>query len=111
MAEHDLTKATRLSTPVDTSLPYDAARIKGKTAVITGGAQGLGSAFARHWAALGANVMVGDIDDKVGEAFVAELRTQYPAGAHSYFHCDVTDWESQVAFFKGAASAWPHGGI
>ncbi|KAH6697437.1 hypothetical protein F5X68DRAFT_238860 [Plectosphaerella plurivora] len=111
MAEHNLIKATRMSPPVDTSLPYNETKVAKKTVVITGGAQGLGSEFARRWASLGANIMVGDIDDKVGEAFVAELRAKHPAGSHHYFHCDVTDWDSQTAFFKGAAKASPHGGI
>lgn len=55
--------------------------------------------------------MIGDIDDRAGETFVAELRAKHPDGSHHYFRCDVTDWDSQTAFFKGAARASPHGGI
>ncbi|KAM0322716.1 hypothetical protein ACHAQA_009307 [Verticillium albo-atrum] len=111
MGHHDLTKAVRLSPPVDTSAPYDASSIAGKTILITGGALGIGAAFARHWASHGANIAIGDINDEAGEQLVAELRTAHPEGTHHYSHCDVVDWDSQVAFFKAAARASPHGGI
>ncbi|KAJ3502863.1 hypothetical protein NM208_g16636 [Fusarium decemcellulare] len=111
MAYHDLTETTRMSPPVDTSLPYDASSLAGKTILITGGALGLGANFARYWASHGANLMIGDINAEAGQQLVAELRTQYPKAAHHFFDCDVTDWDSQVAFFKAAASASPHGGI
>lgn len=111
MGDHNLTATTRLSPPVDTSLPYDASTMAGKTVLITGAAMGIGAGIARHWASLGSNVMVGDINDAVGEKLVAELRTLHPGGSHHYFHCDVTDWDAQTAFFKGAARASPNGGI
>lgn len=111
MAYHDLTKTTKLSPPIDTSLPFDSSSISGKTILITGGAIGLGSHFARRWASLGANLMIGDINIEAGQALVADLRTKYPEASHNFFQCDVTDWHSQVAFFKGAAAASPHGGI
>lgn len=111
MAYHDLTKATRLSGPVDTSLPYDTSTLAGKTILITGGSLGLGANFARHWASHGATLMIGDINDEAGHKLIAELRTEHPKASHDFFHCDVTDWDSQVAFFKAAAAASPHGGI
>lgn len=111
MGYHDLTGTAKLSPPVDTSQPYDLTKVAGKTILITGGALGLGAAFARHWAAHGANLIIGDINDTAGEQLVAELRTQYRDGSHHFFHCDVTDWASQVALFKAAARSSPHGGI
>lgn len=63
------------SPPVDLARPYDASTLRGRTILVTGGASGLGAAFARHWAAHGANLIIGDIDDAAGEALVAELRT------------------------------------
>lgn len=35
MAEHNLIKATRMSPPIDTSLPYDKTKIAGKTVLIS----------------------------------------------------------------------------
>ena len=37
--------------------------VAGKTIAITGAARGLGQEFARHLAAAGANVIVGDLND------------------------------------------------
>ncbi|KAM5344241.1 hypothetical protein ACJ41O_012778 [Fusarium nematophilum] len=111
MAYHDLTKATRLSPPIDTSAPYDVSNVSGKTILITGGALGLGATFARHWASHGANLMIGDFNVDAGHLLVSDLRKEFPQGRHHFFQCDVTDWDSQVAFFKAAAAASPHGGI
>ncbi|CAK7272395.1 hypothetical protein SEPCBS57363_005108 [Sporothrix epigloea] len=93
----------RQSPRLDPKAPYDTSSVAGKTILITGGASGFGAAFARRWAALGAHLAIGDINDEGGEALVAELRATTPGGQyHHYVHCDVTSWESQVAFFKAA---------
>jgi NAD(P)-dependent dehydrogenase (short-subunit alcohol dehydrogenase family) len=47
--------------------------IKGKVAVITGGASGLGAATARSLVAKGAKVAIFDLQDDKGNALVAEL--------------------------------------
>ncbi|PKS11739.1 hypothetical protein jhhlp_001727 [Lomentospora prolificans] len=100
-----------LSKPVDLSSPYDPETISGKTILITGGASGLGAAFAKAWALHGANVIIGDVDDGAGEALVADLRATTKSEHHHYQHCDVTDWQSQVALFKTAVDVSPTGGI
>ena len=38
--------------------------IDGKTVIVTGAANGIGAALARHFAENGANVMCADIDEK-----------------------------------------------
>lgn len=108
---HNIESLVRQSRPVDLNIPYDTATIAGKTVLITGGASGFGAGFARRWAALGANLMIGDVSDADGEALVADLRQSTGSSHHHYFHCDVTDWSSQVKFFKKAAECSPHGGI
>ncbi|WYZ39206.1 hypothetical protein EsH8_III_001120 [Colletotrichum jinshuiense] len=108
---HNLVPATSLSPPVDTTQPYDPSTLAGKTVLITGGALGIGAAFAREWASHGANVIVGDVNASAGEGLVAALRTENPNGAHHFVPCDVTSWESQAAFFKEGARLSPHGGI
>jgi NAD(P)-dependent dehydrogenase (short-subunit alcohol dehydrogenase family) len=101
----------RQSKPVDVTAPYDKNGVKGKTILITGGASGFGAAFAREWAKHGAYIMVGDINDEAGEKFVAELREMSGSEHHHYHHCDVSDWQSQVNFFKAAVSFSPTGAI
>ena len=48
-------------------------RFSGKTAVVTGGAQGIGYAIAHRFLSEGAQVVIADIDDEKGEAVEQEL--------------------------------------
>src|SRR6187402_722569 len=70
-------------TPIDLT-----QRLKGKVAVITGGASGIGLATARRFAAEGATVVIGDFDVEPGEAAAAEV-------GGLFVKADVTD-EAQV---------------
>lgn len=49
------------------------ARLEGKVAIITGAAQGMGAAHARHFVAEGARVALADIDETGAAALAAEL--------------------------------------
>lgn len=55
-------------------LEFIHKRLAGKTAIITGGASGIGAAAARLFAAEGASISVADINTERGEAVVQELR-------------------------------------
>ncbi|KAK3997019.1 putative dehydrogenase [Cladorrhinum sp. PSN332] len=105
----------RQSPPVDVTKPYDTTTLSGKSILITGGASGFGAAFARHWAAHGSHIFIGDLNDAAGEELIAELRAISPSSSsstiHAYFHCDVTSWNDQVSLFKSAIAASPTGGI
>ena len=46
--------------------------LKGKVAVVTGGASGIGEAPVRTMARLGAKVVIADVDDQRSEALAAE---------------------------------------
>lgn len=73
-------------------------RFDAKVAVVTGGASGIGAATVRLLAAEGARVMVGDLNEAVGQALVAEIGTDRAA----YIQCDVAD-EQQVNAMIAAA--------
>jgi NAD(P)-dependent dehydrogenase (short-subunit alcohol dehydrogenase family) len=53
-----------------------AGRLKGKIAIVTGAASGIGAAHARIFAGEGAKVVVTDIKPAAGEAIVADIRSQ-----------------------------------
>jgi NAD(P)-dependent dehydrogenase (short-subunit alcohol dehydrogenase family) len=74
--------------------------LKGKTAVITGGASGIGLATAIQFSKAGANLVLGDIEDGPLEIQVGELRSH---GASVIgVHCDVAQ-ESDVEALRDAA--------
>lgn len=68
--------------------------LDGRTAVVTGGARGLGAAYVRMLIDEGASVVIADVLDEPGSALAAELGVRA-----SYAHLDVTDqvqWHSVV---------------
>lgn len=72
-------------------------RLKGKVALVTGAAGGLGAAQAQALAKEGARVVVADIADLDGEKVAAAIRAE-DGDAH-YVHLDVTkeeDWKQAV---------------
>lgn len=99
------------SPPLDLSKPIDTSAIRGLTILITGGASGLGAAFARHWAAHGANIIIGDLNHRQGERVIADLRTTSSHPHHHFLPLDVTSWPSQLNFFEEAVKLSPTGGI
>ncbi|WP_065382789.1 SDR family NAD(P)-dependent oxidoreductase [Hyphomonas sp. ND6WE1B] len=68
-------------------------QVKGKCAVITGGASGLGASAARHFVECGAKVALFDVNDELG----AEICDSIGRGAASFFKVDVTDDRSVAA--------------
>jgi NAD(P)-dependent dehydrogenase (short-subunit alcohol dehydrogenase family) len=74
--------------------------LKGKTAVITGGASGIGLATAIQFSKAGANIVLGDIEDAPLHTQVQEMRSH---GATVIgVHCDVAQ-ESDVEALRDAA--------
>ncbi|OTA00424.1 hypothetical protein A9Z42_0000220 [Trichoderma parareesei] len=69
----DVRQTVKQSPPVDVSNPYDPTTLKGKTILITGGANGLGAHMVRHWASHDSNIVIGDVADTAGEELVAFL--------------------------------------
>ncbi|MDZ4737336.1 MAG: glucose 1-dehydrogenase [Rhodospirillaceae bacterium] len=63
-------------------------RLKGKVAIVTGAAMGIGRAIATRMSAEGARVALLDILDNEGATLAKALAASGP-GAH-YWHCDVT---------------------
>jgi NAD(P)-dependent dehydrogenase (short-subunit alcohol dehydrogenase family) len=77
-------------------------RLEGRTAVITGGCGGIGLATARRFAAEGANVVIGDVDDARGPGLADEIGGRY-------VHADVTDADQVAAMFATAQDSY--GGV
>jgi NAD(P)-dependent dehydrogenase (short-subunit alcohol dehydrogenase family) len=74
--------------------------ISGATAIVTGGASGLGNATARALAARGALVAIADLQEEAGTKAAAEI-------GGIFLHTDVTDEASVEAAVAAASAAGP----
>jgi NAD(P)-dependent dehydrogenase (short-subunit alcohol dehydrogenase family) len=74
-------------------------RLVGRTALITGGASGIGLASAQRLASEGANVVIADMDDRAGEAAAAEV-------GGIFVKVDVTSPEDNDRMYKVAVDTY-----
>lgn len=74
--------------------------INGASAIVTGGASGIGEASARQLAAKGAKVVIADLNDEKGNALATEL-----GGA--FCHVDVTSVDEVIAAVETAKEMGP----
>ena len=76
-------------------------RLENKSAIVTGGANGIGAGCVRRLASEGANVVIADVDAAGGQALADEL-----GSGVIYAHTDVSQRESVEALFKAALNAF-----
>jgi NAD(P)-dependent dehydrogenase (short-subunit alcohol dehydrogenase family) len=79
-------------------------KIQGKSALVSGGASGLGAATVRMLVAKGAKVVIVDVNDKAGQALAQEL-----GSAVAFVKTDVTNTDHVKAAV--AAAGQKHGGL
>jgi NAD(P)-dependent dehydrogenase (short-subunit alcohol dehydrogenase family) len=76
------------------------AQLRGRVAIVTGAASGIGAATARLLAAEGAGVVLADINDPAAEGVAAEIRSR--GGQAHFVHTDVAQ-ETQIEALIAAA--------
>lgn len=74
-------------------------KIQGKSALVSGGASGLGAATVRMLAAQGAKVIIADLNEKAGQELAREL-----GSAVAFVKADVTNTDQVKAAVAEAAS-------
>lgn len=96
----------RVTGPVNCDVDFGTSNLVGKTAVVTGGARGIGEAYVRALIAAGCFVCVGDIDVVGSENLISEFTDRI-----AIVQCDTTSWDDQAHLFSKAADLSPTGKI
>lgn len=91
--------------PIHCEQELKLERLKGKTAIVTGGANGIGEAYVRALVTAGLSVVFGDLDVKAGSKLESEL------SGTKFVQCNVTKWEDQTLLFREAAKFSPSGKV
>lgn len=78
--------------------------IAGKTAIVTGAANGVGLAIARHFIAEGANVMMADRDEEHLRAEMGDVAGE--EGSARIFSCDLREKLSQANLLSATIDAF-----
>ncbi|MCP5025773.1 MAG: SDR family oxidoreductase [Actinomycetia bacterium] len=84
-----------------------AGRLEGKTAVITGGANGLGRACAERFSAEGASILIADLLPEPGQIAVEAI--EETGGRASFVQLDAADQAANEAMARAAVDTY--GGI
>lgn len=64
------------NTPIDLKKSVDYASLKDRNVLVTGGASGLGKGFVHMFADNGANIVIADMNDKLGGEVEKELASK-----------------------------------
>ncbi|WP_066630654.1 SDR family NAD(P)-dependent oxidoreductase [Labilibacter marinus] len=80
-------------TPVDAS-KIEKGRASGKTAIITGGAQGFGGGLVEFLMKDGGNVVIADLNEAKGKEFAAELNEKAGGNKAFFAKVDVSNVDS-----------------
>jgi NAD(P)-dependent dehydrogenase (short-subunit alcohol dehydrogenase family) len=79
-------------------------RLKGKVAIVTGGAAGIGQAVAEVFAEEGAKVLIADVDTKAAQETLAKIESK--AGAVQFVHADISKEADAQKISEAAVKAF-----
>jgi NAD(P)-dependent dehydrogenase (short-subunit alcohol dehydrogenase family) len=91
--------------PVDHTVEPDKNKVRGKSVIITGGANGMGEAMVRAFVAAGAFVTFGDLHPRGAEI---EKELNEDGDKVAFVKCDIRNWEDQIKLFETAKGKSPN---
>jgi NAD(P)-dependent dehydrogenase (short-subunit alcohol dehydrogenase family) len=91
--------------PIDHTLPIDATKLRDKSVLVTGGANGMGEVIVRRFAAAGAFVTFADVNEERGRQVEGEVNEAAGGARVKFVRCDVRSWDDQVKVFEEAVVA------
>ncbi|XP_075517421.1 (+)-borneol dehydrogenase 1-like [Primulina tabacum] len=81
-------------------------RLEGKVAIVTGGASGIGASTVRLFFENGANVVIADVQDTLGQSIANNLDS---SNTHvCYVHCDVSNEDDIINLVDTTVSKFGH---
>lgn len=90
--------------PIDHTVPPNREKIRGKSVIVTGGANGIGEACVRDFVTAGAFVTFADMNER-GHEIQQELNK---TGTNCVFvKCDIRSWDDQKNMFETAKMKSP----
>lgn len=92
--------------PVDHTVVPDRSRMRGKSVVITGGANGMGEVMVRQFVDAGAFVTFGDLHER-GRDIEKELNAGFDSKRCAFVRCDIREWDDQKRMFETAKAESP----
>jgi NAD(P)-dependent dehydrogenase (short-subunit alcohol dehydrogenase family) len=95
--------------PVDHTIPPKLENIRGKSVIITGGANGMGEVCVRDYVKAGAYVTFADVNAERGHDIEKELNS---SGNNCVFvKCDIRSWDEQKNMFETAKAKSPQNSV
>jgi NAD(P)-dependent dehydrogenase (short-subunit alcohol dehydrogenase family) len=95
--------------PVNHTIPPDAAKLRNKSIIVTGGANGMGEVTVRELVKHGAFVTIADLSETRGYELEKELNA---SGNNCVFvKVDVRDWDQQKKMFEIAKARSPQNSV
>lgn len=75
------------------------------TAIVTGGASGIGAATARKLASRGINILIADVADETGQQLAGEIQAEFNVDAFNR-HVDVSKETDIEEMIKAIVQKW-----
>ncbi|KAJ9646735.1 hypothetical protein H2204_000427 [Knufia peltigerae] len=96
--------------PIDCTVTPDKSKMKGKSVIITGGANGMGEVMVKEFVAAGAFVTFADLHPR-GADLEKDLNANSSSPRAAFVRCDIRNWDDQIKVFEAAKNSSPNNSV